>query len=120
MDTKDITEKAADAAKVVVGLAAMAVDALTGAEQPAEGNPENKDDTERQETTGAQSSDQKPQAEGAGGGEPASAAGTGSAPASAEVASPASQGSTGDININKAKFDELVSLKHIGRGRAKR
>ncbi len=36
MDKKSVTETAADAAKVAVGIAAMAVDALMGADQTAE------------------------------------------------------------------------------------
>jgi DNA uptake protein ComE-like DNA-binding protein len=106
MDKKSVTETAADAAKVAVGLAAMAVDALMGADRAAEGSPKNKDDAEPPQ----------PQDGGSDGG--------GSAPAASaspsDVPSAQARNSSGAIDINKAKFDELVSLKHIGRGRAKR
>jgi len=82
MDEKSVTETAADVAKVAVGIAAMAVDALMGADRPDEGNPKNNSDAQEEQSRPENSSD--------------------------------------PININKAKFAELVSLKHIGRGRAKR
>jgi DNA uptake protein ComE-like DNA-binding protein len=131
MDKKSVTETAADAAKVAVGIAAMAVDALMGADRATEKSRSGTGDVGRQETAEAGGSDQPaskiheehnspetPQSGDSGVG------GSGYAPATdaspSEVTSAEAQTPSGAININKAKFDELVSLKHIGRGRAKR
>ena len=131
MDKKSVTETAADAAKVAVGIAAMAVDALMGADPAAEGGPKNNGDAERLETAGPETSDQQsgkareeqsrpempqPSDGGSGGGGAAPAAGA----SPSDVTSAEARKSSGAIDINKANFDELVSLKHIGRGRAKR
>lgn len=131
MDKKSVTETAADAAKVAVGIAAMAVDALMGADRAADGNRNGNGDAVPPETAEAGASDQpssniqdkpgtsdtrQPQDSGPESSGDAAAAGAGSSdPIGAQA-----QGSSGGININKAKFDELVALKHIGRGRAKR
>jgi competence protein ComEA len=95
MDRKSITETAADAAKVAVGIAAIAVDALMGTDQSAEGNPNAQGDAGRSQSGEAEAPDQQPK-------------------------TAADQEKPQMIDINKAKFDELVSLRHIGRGRAKR
>jgi competence protein ComEA len=114
MDRKSVTETAADAAKVVVGIAAMAVDALAGADRPETDAPDQQSGKAREE----QSRSEMPQPSGGGSG------GGGTAPiagaSSPDVTSAEAQSSSGAIDINKAKFDELMSLKHIGRGRAKR
>jgi competence protein ComEA len=114
MDKKSVTETAADAAKVVVGIAAMAVDALAGADRPETDAPDQQSGKAREE----QSRSEMPQPSGGGSG------GGGTAPiagaSSPDVTSAEAQSSSGAIDINKAKFDELMSLKHIGRGRAKR
>lgn len=114
MDKKDIIETAADAAKVVVGIAAMAVDALAGADRPETDASDQQPGKAREEQNRAEMP--KP-----GGGE---SGGEGAAPISGESSpddtSAEARSSTGAININQAKFDELVSLKHIGRGSAKR
>jgi DNA uptake protein ComE-like DNA-binding protein len=114
MDRKSVTETAADAAKVVVGMAAMAVDALAGADQP---------ETEASDQQSGKASEERSRPEpprpsdgGSGGGGAAPAAGA----SPSDIASAEARNSSGAIDINKAKFDELVSLKHIGRGRAKR
>ncbi|GEO43276.1 hypothetical protein SAE02_74240 [Skermanella aerolata] len=114
MDKKSVTETAADAAKVVVGIAAMAVDALAGADRPETDASDQQSGKAREE----QSRSEMPQPSGgeSGGGGTASIAGAGSP----DVTSAEARSSSGTIDINKAKFDELVSLKHIGRGRAKR
>jgi DNA uptake protein ComE-like DNA-binding protein len=131
MDKKSVTETAADAAKVAVGIAAMAVDALMGADQTAEKDRSGTGDVGRQETAKAGGSDQpaskiqeernNPEAQQS---RDSGVEGSGYAPAKGASPSDANsteaQNSSGAININKAKFDELVSLKHIGRGRAKR
>lgn len=131
MDKKSVTETAADAAKVAVGIAAMAVDALMGADLAAGGNRNGNDDAAPPETAEAGASDQpastiqeksgtsdtrQPQdnrRESSGDAAPTSAG-------SPDAPSAEAQSSSGGININKAKFDELVAMKHIGRGRAKR
>jgi DNA uptake protein ComE-like DNA-binding protein len=131
MDKKSVTETAADAAKVAVGIAAMAVDALMGADQTAEENRSGTGDAGRQETAKAGAPDQPaskiqedrnnpetPQSSDGGVGGSGYAPAKGASPSDASSAE--AQNSSGAININKAKFDELVSLKHIGRGRAKR
>ena len=114
MDKKSVTETAADAAKVVVGIAAMAVDALAGADRPETDASDQQSGKAREE----QSRPEMPQPSGGGSG------GGGTAPvagaSSPDVTSAEARSSSGAIDINKAKFDELVSLKHIGRGRAKR
>lgn len=131
MDKKSVTETAADAAKVAVGVAAMAVDALMGADQTAKKNRGGTEDVGRQETAEAGASDQlasKIQKDRNNLETPQSRAGEvgGSGYAPAKDLSPSDaisvefQNSSSAVNINKAKFDELVSLKHIGRGRAKR
>ena len=127
MDKKSVTETAADAAKVAVGIAAMAVDALMDADRPAEGSPKNNGDAERLETAGTEASDQQPgkaREEQSRPEQPRDGGSGGSAPAAgaspSDVTSAEARNSSGAIDINKAKFDELVSLKHIGRGRAKR
>jgi DNA uptake protein ComE-like DNA-binding protein len=114
MDRKSVTETAADAAKVVVGIAAMAVDALAGADQPETEASDQQPGKAREE----QSRPEMPQPSdvGSGGGGAAPAAGA----SPSDVTSAEARSSSGAIDINKAKFDELVSLKHIGRGRAKR
>jgi DNA uptake protein ComE-like DNA-binding protein len=80
--------------------------AAMGADRAAEGSPKNKGDAEPPQ----------PQDGGSDGG--------GSVPAASaspsDVTGAQARNSSGAIDINKAKFDELVSLKHIGRGRAKR
>jgi DNA uptake protein ComE-like DNA-binding protein len=114
MDRKSVTETAADAAKVVVGMAAMAVDALAGADQPETEASDQQPGKAREE----QSRPEMPQPSDGGSG------GGGAAPVAdaspSDVTSAEARSSSGAIDINKAKFDELVSLKHIGRGRAKR
>jgi DNA uptake protein ComE-like DNA-binding protein len=117
MDKKSVTETAADTAKVVVGIAAMAVDALAGAERPKTAETEASDQQSGKDEE-EQSRPEPPQAGdgGSGGGGPAPAAGA----SPSDVTSPEARNSSGAIDINKAKFNELVSLRHIGRGRAKR
>jgi DNA uptake protein ComE-like DNA-binding protein len=110
MDRKSVTETAADAAKVVVGIAAMAVDALAGADQPETEASDQQPGKAREE----QSRLEQPRDGGSSGSAPAAGA------SPSDVTSAEARNSFGAININKAKFDELVSLKHIGRGRAKR
>jgi DNA uptake protein ComE-like DNA-binding protein len=110
MDRKSVTETAADAAKVVVGMAAMAVDALAGADQPETEASDQQPGKAREE----QSRLEQPRDGGSSGSAPAAGA------SPSDVTSAEARNSFGAININKAKFDELVSLKHIGRGRAKR
>jgi DNA uptake protein ComE-like DNA-binding protein len=131
MDKKSVTETAADAAKVAVGIAAMAVDALMAADQRTEKDRSGTGNVGRQETAEAGGSDQPaskiqeernnpetPQSRDSG------VEGSGYAPAAdaspSDTINAEGQNSSGAININKAKFDELLSLKHIGRGRAKR
>jgi DNA uptake protein ComE-like DNA-binding protein len=114
MDRKSVTETAADAAKVVVGIAAMAVDALAGADQPETEASDQQPGKAREEQSRPEMP--RPSDGGSGGG--------GAAPVAdaspSDVTSAEARSSSGAIDINKAKFDELVSLKHIGRGRAKR
>jgi DNA uptake protein ComE-like DNA-binding protein len=114
MDRKSVTETAADAAKVVVGMAAMAVDALAGADQPETEASDQQPGKAREEQSRPEMP--RPSDGGSGGG--------GAAPVAdaspSDVTSAEARSSSGAIDINKAKFDELVSLKHIGRGRAKR
>jgi DNA uptake protein ComE-like DNA-binding protein len=114
MDRKSVTETAADAAKVVVGIAAMAVDALAGADQPETEASDQQPGKAREEQSRPEMP--RPSDGGSGGG--------GAAPVAdaspSDVTSAEARNSSGAIDINKAKFDELVSLKHIGRGRAKR
>jgi DNA uptake protein ComE-like DNA-binding protein len=131
MDKKSVTDTAADAAKVAVGIAAMAVDALMAADQRTEKDRSGTGNVGRQETAEAGGSDQPaskiqeernnpetPQSRDSG------VEGSGYAPAAdaspSDTINAEGQNSSGAININKAKFDELLSLKHIGRGRAKR
>src|SRR3954447_657043 len=114
MDKKSVTETTADAAKVVVGIAAMAVDALAGADRPETDAPDQQSGKAREEQS--RSEMPQPSGEGSGGGGTAPIAGA----SSPDVTSAEAQSSYGAIDINKAKFDELMSLKHIGRGRAKR
>ena len=131
MDKKSVTETAVDAAKVAVGIAAMAVDALMGADRTADAKPNRNGDEARPETVEAGASDQpegniqerpgnpdirQSQDGGSGGSVDAAPTGAGSPDATSAEA----RSSSGGIDINKAKFDELVALKHIGRGRAKR
>jgi DNA uptake protein ComE-like DNA-binding protein len=131
MDKKSVTETAADAATVVVGIAAMAVDALMGADQAAKRNGSGNGDVGRQETVEPGATDQpaseikedrnspempQPQGSGTGG----SGHATATSARRSEVTGDEAEVSSGTIDINKAKFDELMSLKHIGRGRAKR
>jgi DNA uptake protein ComE-like DNA-binding protein len=126
MDKKSVTETAADAAKVAVGIAAMAVDALMGADQAAKGERSSTGDVDRPESAEPGASDQpagkiqedrnSPEMTQSQGSGHALAAGT----TPTDGISAEAQNSSGAININKAKFDDLVSLKHIGRGRAKR
>jgi|SRR5690349_34697 len=114
MDKKSVTETAADAAKVIAGIAAMAVDALAGADRPETDASDQPPGKAREE----QSRPEMPRPSGGGSG------GRGAAPAAgasaSDVTSAEAQNPSGAIDINKAKFAELVSLKHIGRGRAKR
>jgi DNA uptake protein ComE-like DNA-binding protein len=114
MDRKSVTETAADAAKVVVGIAAMAVDALAGADQPETEASDQQPGKAREEQSRPEMP--RPSDGGSGGGGAAPVAGAGPS----DVTSAEARSSSGAIDINKAKFDELVSLKHIGRGRAKR
>jgi DNA uptake protein ComE-like DNA-binding protein len=114
MDRKSVTETAADAAKVVVGIAAMAVDALAGADQPETEASDQQPGKAREEQSRPEMP--RPSDGGSGGGGAAPAAGA----SPSDVTSAEARNSSGAIDINKAKFDELVSLKHIGRGRAKR
>lgn len=92
----------------------MAVDTLAGADRP-------KTDASDQQSGKAweeQSRPEMPQSSGGGSG------GGGTAPvagaSSPDVTSAEARRSSGAIDINKAKFDELVSLKRIDRRRAKR
>src|SRR5688500_4681230 len=104
MDKKSVTETAADTAKVAVGIAAMAVDARMGTDRAAEGAAKKK----------ADAAPPQPQDGARDGGAPAPAASA----SPSDVTDAQARNSSGAIDINKAKFDELVSLKHIGRGRA--
>ena len=117
MDRKSVTETAADAAKVVVGIAAMAVDALAGADrqEPAESEASDQQAGKAREEQ-SRPEPPRPSDEGSGGGGAVPAASA----SPSDVPSAQARNSSGAIDINKAKFDELVSLKHIGRGRAKR
>ena len=117
MDRKSVTETAADAAKVVVGIAAMAVDALAGADrqEPAETEPSDQQAGKAREER-SRPELPRPSDEGSGGAGAAPAASAGPS----DVTSAEARNLSGAIDINKANFDELVSLKHIGRGRAKR
>lgn len=115
MDKKSVTETAADAAKVAVGIAAMAVDALIGADRTAEAGASDQPASDVQKKPGTTDTRQQQDSGPEGGGD-AIPTGTGST----NINSTEAQGSSDAININKAKFDELVALKHIGRGRAKR
>jgi DNA uptake protein ComE-like DNA-binding protein len=114
MDKKSVTETAADAAKVLVGIAAMAVDALAGADRPETEPSDQQSGKAREERSRPEPP--RPSDGGSGGGGAAPAAGA----SPSDIASAEARNSSGAIDINKAKFDELVSLKHIGRGRAKR
>ena len=117
MDKKSVTETAADAAKVVVGIAAMAVDALAGADrqEPAETEASDQQSGKAREEQ-SRPEPPRPSDEGSGGGGAVPAAGA----SASDVTSAEARNLSGAIDINKAKFDDLVSLKHIGRGRAKR
>src|SRR3954452_14290749 len=114
MDKKSVTETTADAAKVVVGIAAMAVDALAGADRPETDASDQQPGKAREEQSRPEPPRPSDAGSGGGGSAPASSAGP------SDVTSGEARNSSGAIDINKAKFDELVSLKHIGRGRAKR
>jgi DNA uptake protein ComE-like DNA-binding protein len=114
MDKKSVTETAADAAKVLVGIAAMAVDALAGADRPETEPSDQQSGKAREERSRPEPP--RPSDGGSGGGGAAPVAGA----SPSDVTSAEARNSSGAIDINKANFDELVSLKHIGRGRAKR
>ena len=114
MDRKSVTETAADAAKIAVGIAAMAVDALAGADRPETEASDQQPGKAREEQSPPEMPRPSDGGSGGGGAAPAASAGP------SDVTSAEARNSSGAIDIKKANFDELVSLKHIGRGRAKR